>query len=146
MKMINFRDFLEEFETPEKRKAREAQEAFSQGRIGLFQYLKAQPPGFRIVINGNEYLSSFDDGPMVRKMYPIEGSKGTAISQRELYSPPTLARYTKFLKRNPTKDTEALAVVGEPDNYKIYDGHHRFQAYKNAKRTHIPVWVPVPPE
>jgi hypothetical protein len=145
---MNFSEFVrivEEFETPERREAREAEEAYSQGRISLYQYIKAQLPGFRKVIDGVEYLSSFDNGPMVKKMYPIEGSKGTAISQKELYSPATLERYTKFLKRNPGKDTEALAVVGEPDNYKIYDGHHRHQAYRNAKRTHVPVWVPMQP-
>lgn len=144
---MNFSEFIqlfEGFETPEKREAREAEEAYSQGKISLYQYIKAQPPGFRKVIDGVEYLSSFDSGPMMKKMYPIEGSRGTAIGQKELYSPSTLERYTRFLKKHPDQDTEALQVVGEPDNYKIYDGHHRHQAYKNAKRTHVPVWVPVP--
>jgi len=147
---MNFSEFVRlvesDWETPERREAREAAEAYARGEISLYRYIKAQPPGFRKVIDGVEYLSSFDSGPMVKKMYPVAGSRGTAIGQKSLYSPPTLKRYTEFLKNNPAEDTEALAVIGEPDNYKIYDGHHRHQAYKDAGRTHVPVWIPMTPD
>jgi len=118
----------------------EAEKEFKAGRMDLMQFLEKQRVGFRAIINGTEYLRSMD-GLFVKKIYPISGFKGSAIGQRELYSPRTVTKYTAYLKRYPNKDTEAITVKGTPDNYSVRDGHHRMQSYKNAGRTEIPVWI-----
>lgn len=132
-----------DIETPEMREAREAQEAYDQGSISLYNYLKAQLPGFRKSIGGKEYLNSFDRGPQVKESYPISGHQGSAIGQKSLYSPKMLDYYTKYLQEHPQGDTEPLVVTGGPEAYSMYDGHHRIEAYKKNKRTHIPVWKSV---
>lgn len=123
------------------RLAKEAEEKFKNGEIGIGEFLNKQEPGFKAKINGEEYLVSMD-GPFVKKRYPISGFKGSAIGQKELYSPRTVAKYTAYLKRYPHKDTDGLEVSGTPDNYLVRDGHHRMQAYKNAGRTEVPVIIP----
>jgi hypothetical protein len=45
------------------------------------------------------------------------------------------------LKRYKNKDTDPIEVSGTPDNYLVRDGHHRMQAYENAKRTEVPVFI-----
>lgn len=120
--------------------AKQAEESFKKGEIGIGEFLKTQRPGFKATINGEEYIKSMD-GAFVKRRYPISGFKGSAIGQRELYSPRTLARYTAYLKRYKNKDTDPIEVSGTPDNYKVRDGHHRMQAYKNAKRTEVPVFI-----
>ena len=122
------------------RLAKQAEESFKKGEIGIGEFLKTQQPGFKATINGEEYIKSMD-GAFVKRRYPISGFKGSAIGQRELYSPRTLARYTAYLKRYKNKDTDPIEVSGTPDNYKVRDGHHRMQAYKNAKRTEVPVFI-----
>jgi hypothetical protein len=124
----------------ETRQAREAEEKFKKGEMELMPFLKKQQAGFTAIIDGNEYLSSMD-GIFVKKIYPISGFKGSAIGQRELYSPGALRKYTAYLKKNPDKDTHALTVKGTPDNYSVVDGHHRMGAYQKAKRTEVPVWI-----
>jgi hypothetical protein len=122
------------------RLAKEAEESFKKGEIGIGEFLKTQQPGFKATINGEEYIVSMD-GSFVKRMYPISGFKGSAIGQKELYSPRTVVKYTKYLKKNPNKDTDGLEVSGTPDNYLVRDGHHRMQAYKNAGRTEVPVFI-----
>ena len=133
-------------ETPEAREAREAQEKYSRGELGLYEYLKAQPSGFRIKIGDSEYVNSFDRGPMVKKLYPVGASQGSAIGQKSLYSPKMLAHYEKFLRENPDEDTEPIVAWGNETGYSIYDGHHRHAAYKSAGRKAIPVWQAVTPQ
>lgn len=127
-------------ETPEQAEAKEAKEKYDKGEISLYQYLKAQSPGFRLRVGDKEYINSFDRGPMVKDKFPVKAFQGSAIGQKELYSPKTLAFYQKFLEENPTEDTEAIIPIGNEKGYSIYDGHHRQKAYENAKREHIPVW------
>jgi hypothetical protein len=122
------------------RLAKEAEENFKKGEIGIEEFLKTQQPGFKATINGEEYTKSMD-GVFVKRRYPISGFKGSAIGQKELYSPRTVVKYTKYLKKNPNKDTDGLQVSGTPDNYVVRDGHHRMQAYKNAGRTEVPVFI-----
>jgi hypothetical protein len=122
------------------RLAKEAEESFKKGEIGIGEFLKTQQPGFKATINGEEYIVSMD-GSFVKRRYPISGFKGSAIGQKELYSPRTVVKYTKYLKKNPNKDTDGLEVSGTPDNYLVRDGHHRMQAYKNAGRTEVPVFI-----
>jgi hypothetical protein len=122
------------------RLAKEAEESFKKGEIGIGEFLKTQQPGFKATINGEEYIVSMD-GSFVKRRYPISGFKGSAIGQKELYSPRTVVKYTKYLKKNPNKDTDGLEVSGTPDNYVVRDGHHRMQAYKNAERTEVPVFI-----
>jgi hypothetical protein len=122
------------------RLAKQAEESFKKGDIGIEEFLKTQQPGFKATINGEEYIVSMD-GSFVKRRYPISGFKGSAIGQKELYSPRTVVKYTKYLKKNPNKDTDGLEVHGTPDNYFVRDGHHRMQAYKNAKRTEVPVFI-----
>jgi hypothetical protein len=122
------------------KQAREAEEKFKKGKMKLIPFLKKQEVGFRVQIDGEEYLKSMD-GVFTKKTYPISGFQGSGIGQRELYSPSALKKYTTYLKKNPSEDTDPITVDGGPDNYKVRDGHHRMQAYKNAKRTIIPVWV-----
>lgn len=123
--------------------AKEAEEKFKNGLISKIQFLKKQRPSFRALIDGVEYLSSID-GVFIKKKYPLSGFKGSAISQRELYSPDALKKYTTYLKRYPKQDTEAITVKGKPNNYTVIDGHHRMEAYKRAGRTEIPVWTEAP--
>lgn len=130
-------------ETPERREAREAAEKFALGQISLHAFLNAQPPGFRMHYKDKEYLNGFDHGPMVKDFYPVHNSQGTAIGQEGL---PSQSAYNLYLEKLMAgQDTEPVVVVGDSDNYRIYDGHHRHQAYKDAGRTVIPVWRPLHP-
>lgn len=156
---MNFREFMLLFETPSEYKvvnrpqgapwltyiplqtkiAKNAEEKFIKGRMKLLPFLKKQEVGFRAIIDGSEYLHSMD-GVFIKKIYPLSGFKGSAIGQRELYSPHALKKYTKFLKTNPDDNTDPVTVDGPPENYTVRDGHHRMEAYKKAKRTEVPVW------
>lgn len=120
--------------------AREAEEKFQAGRLGLMPFLKKQEVGFRAIINGTEYLRSID-GIFEKKIFPLSGYQGSAIGQRELYSPRALKNYTKDLKEDPTHQTDPVTVTGKPNAYKVVDGHHRMEAYKRAGRTEVPVWI-----
>ena len=124
----------------EERDAKKAEEKFLAGRMNLKNFLKKQQIGFRVIIDGKEYVRSMD-GLFVKDTYPISGFQGSQIGQRELYSKYALQKYTSYLKKKPTNQTEPLEVYGTPDNYLVRDGHHRMQAYKNAKRTEVPVWL-----
>ena len=124
------------------REAEAAEKKFLAGRMKMIPFLKKQEIGFRAIIKGTEYLRSMD-GIFAKKIYPISGHKGSGIGQRELYSPSSLRKYTTLLKKNPTAQTDPLTVAGTPDNYLVRDGHHRMQAYKNAKRSEVPVWIEV---
>lgn len=128
------------YEPLETKQARQAEEKYLNGRLKMMTFLKKQEVGFRAIIDGQEYLRSMD-GIFVKKNYPLSGFKGSAIRQTELYSPPTLKKYTTYLKKNPTEDTDPVTVHGEPDNYFVRDGHHRMEAYKKAGRTEVPVWI-----
>lgn len=130
----------DEIETPERREAREALEAFQAGTISHREFLSKQLPGFRHTHEGKDYVQSFDRGPMVKNYLPVTAYQGSAIGQQKLYSPKMLAHYKKFLVENPTEDTEPIVVLGDETGYSVYDGHHRLQAYKDTKRTHIPAW------
>ena len=125
------------------KEARQAEEKFLKGRLKLKTFLQKQEAGFRAIINGEEYLRSID-GIFVKKTFPLSGHAGTAIGQRELYSPATKKRYTKMLKNNPKTDTDPITVVGTPSEYRVIDGHHRTQAYKDAGRKEMPVWIKAP--
>ena len=125
------------------KEARQAEEKFLKGRLKLKTFLQKQEVGFRAIINGEEYLRSID-GIFVKKTFPLSGHKGTAIGQRELYSPATKKRYTKILKDDPEYHTDPITVVGTPTEYRVIDGHHRTQAYKDAGRKEIPVWIEAP--
>lgn len=122
------------------KESREAENKFLSGRMGLMPFLKKQQVGFRAIINGTEYLTSMD-GVFVKKTYPISGYQGSAIGQRELYSPRALKNYTRDLTADPTHHTDPVTVKGNPNSYKVVDGHHRMEAYKRAGRTEVPVWV-----
>lgn len=125
-----------------QRLASEAEEKFKKGRIGLIAFLRKQEPGFRALIDGVEYLRSID-GVFKLGKFPLSGFRGSAIGQRELYSPHALKKYTSFLKKNPGRDTEAVTIKGTADDYRVVDGHHRMEAYKRAGRSEVPAWTEI---
>jgi hypothetical protein len=124
--------------TPEEREATAAHEAFERGDLGVKDFIAAQPAGFSAEIDGKVYHSTAN-GPMVEDRFPLTGFSGSAIAQKELYSPAALAKYTAALKADPAHETHPLVVEGTAESWKVRDGHHRTQAYMNAGRATVPV-------
>jgi hypothetical protein len=104
--------------TPEEREAKGAAEAFERGEIAVRDFIAAQTPGFSAEVDGKVYHSTAN-GPMVEDHFPLSGFAGSAISQKELYSPAALAKYTAALKADPQHETHPLVVTGTPDEDNI---------------------------
>lgn len=127
-------------ETPEQREAREAKEAYQQKKISLGQYLKAQPPGHKITVDGKTYLMTMD-GPMVLNRIP---TKSVTVRPQKYRNPAIVEKYRNQLNV-PDSDTEPISVYPsskQPGSREVFDGHHRLDAYEKAGRSEIPAWEP----
>lgn len=135
-------------ETPERREAREAEEGFKAGQIGLLEYVSKQLPGTKVNHQGRTYLSSMD-GPQVLDTVPIDRIAGRHLqvyrnrNQIEAYR--EQIRKHKSMGLDPLDALEPITSghhVNQPGAFYIQDGHHRVDAAQAEGLSHIRAWLP----
>ena len=140
-------------ETPEKRAARLAAEAFQAGKIGPVEYIDAQPPGTKLNHEGKVYLSSMD-GPQLLQHIPIAGIMGRHL---QVYrNKDQVARYRAEIDKARATGQDLMTAIepvtagkhtdGIDGHYYLQDGHHRVDAAEAEGLSHVPAWMPAKDE